>query len=249
MGMSRTPSLCGYPLSIFFIVVNEFCERFSYYGMRALLILYFTQFIGWDFNLATAVYHTFVALCYLTPILGALISDSWLGKFRTIVSLSIVYTIGQAVTAISSINDLSDYNHDGVPDNFPLHVALSMIGLALIALGTGGIKPCVSAFGGDQFAEGQEKQRNRFFSIFYLAINAGSLLSTIVTPILRVQECGIHSKQACYPLAFGVPAALMAVALMIELVPESLYSLSLSCPKLWEVDSSRLHCLCVRTRL
>lgn len=223
MGMSKTPSLCGYPLSIFFIVVNEFCERFSYYGMRALLILYFTQFIRWDVNLATAIYHTFVALCYLTPILGALISDSWLGKFRTIVSLSIVYTIGQAVTAISSINDLSDYNHDGVPDNLPLHVALSMIGLALIALGTGGIKPCVSAFGGDQFAEGQEKQRNRFFSIFYLAINAGSLLSTIVTPILRVQECGIHSKQACYPLAFGVPAALMAVALIVFVIGSGMY--------------------------
>ncbi|XP_074243619.1 solute carrier family 15 member 1 isoform X2 [Saimiri boliviensis] len=98
-----------------------------------------------------------------------------------------------------------------------------MIGLALIALGTGGIKPCVSAFGGDQFEEGQEKQRNRFFSIFYLAINAGSLLSTIITPMLRVQECGIHSKQACYPLAFGVPAALMAVSLMVFILGSGMY--------------------------
>ncbi|KAM5275375.1 solute carrier family 15 member 1 isoform 1-T1 [Hipposideros larvatus] len=223
MGMSQTRSCFGYPLSIFFIVVNEFCERFSYYGMRALLILYFTQFIKWDDNLSTAVYHTFIALCYLTPILGALIADSWLGKFKTIVSLSIVYTIGQAITAISSINDLSDSDHDGTPDNIAVHVALSMIGLALIALGTGGIKPCVSAFGGDQFEESQEKQRNRFFSIFYLAINAGSLLSTIITPILRVQECGIHSRQACYPLAFGVPAALMAVALIVFVIGSGMY--------------------------
>ncbi|XP_066236749.1 solute carrier family 15 member 1 [Saccopteryx leptura] len=223
MGTSKSKSLFGYPLSIFFIVINEFCERFSYYGMKALLILYFTRFFGWDGNLATAIYHTFVALCYLTPILGALIADSWLGKFKTIVSLSIVYTIGQAVTAVSSINDLSDFNHDGTPDSLSTHVVLSMIGLALIALGTGGIKPCVSAFGGDQFEEGQEKQRNRFFSIFYLAINAGSLLSTIITPILRVQECGIHSKQACYPLAFGVPAALMAVALIVFIVGSSMY--------------------------
>ncbi|KAM5275376.1 solute carrier family 15 member 1 isoform 2-T2 [Hipposideros larvatus] len=191
--------------------------------MRALLILYFTQFIKWDDNLSTAVYHTFIALCYLTPILGALIADSWLGKFKTIVSLSIVYTIGQAITAISSINDLSDSDHDGTPDNIAVHVALSMIGLALIALGTGGIKPCVSAFGGDQFEESQEKQRNRFFSIFYLAINAGSLLSTIITPILRVQECGIHSRQACYPLAFGVPAALMAVALIVFVIGSGMY--------------------------
>ncbi|XP_027447282.1 solute carrier family 15 member 1 isoform X1 [Zalophus californianus] len=224
---SYTVSFCqdcfGYPVSIFFIVVNEFCERFSYYGMRALLILYFSRFLGWDDNLSTAIYHTFVALCYLTPILGALIADSWLGKFKTIVSLSIVYTIGQAVTAVSSITDLTDFNHDGTPDNLSVHVALSMIGLGLIALGTGGIKPCVSAFGGDQFEEGQEKQRNRFFSIFYLAINAGSLLSTIITPILRVQQCGIHSEQACYPLAFGVPAALMAVSLIVFVVGSGMY--------------------------
>uniref|UniRef100_F7EJN7 Solute carrier family 15 member 1 n=1 Tax=Monodelphis domestica TaxID=13616 RepID=F7EJN7_MONDO len=191
--------------------------------MRAILVLYFQRFLGWNDNLSTAIYHTFVALCYLTPILGALIADSWLGKFKTIVSLSIVYTLGQAVTAISSINDLSDNNHDGNPDNIALHVSLSMIGLALIALGTGGIKPCVSAFGGDQFEEHQEKQRNRFFSIFYLAINAGSLLSTIITPMLRVQQCGIHSKQACYPLAFGVPAALMAVSLIVFLIGSRMY--------------------------
>uniref|UniRef100_A0A2K6SDB3 Solute carrier family 15 member 1 n=1 Tax=Saimiri boliviensis boliviensis TaxID=39432 RepID=A0A2K6SDB3_SAIBB len=223
LGMSKSWSCFGYPLSIFFIVVNEFCERFSYYGMRALLILYFTNFIRWDDNLSTAIYHTFVALCYLTPILGALIADSWLGKFKTIMSLSIVYTIGQVVLSVSSITDLTDHNHDGTPDSLPVHVALSMIGLALIALGTGGIKPCVSAFGGDQFEEGQEKQRNRFFSIFYLAINAGSLLSTIITPMLRVQECGIHSKQACYPLAFGVPAALMAVSLMVFILGSGMY--------------------------
>ncbi|NXT46995.1 S15A1 protein, partial [Pluvianellus socialis] len=217
------PSCFGYPLSIFFIIINEFCERFSYYGMRAVLVLYFKYFLQWDDNLSTAIYHTFVALCYLTPILGAIIADSWLGKFETIVSLSIVYTIGQAVMSVSSVNDLTDHNHDGSPDNVPVHIALSMIGLILIALGTGGIKPCVSAFGGDQFSDDQEKQRSRFFSIFYLSINAGSLLSTIITPILRAQECGIHSKQRCYPLAFGVPAALMAVALIVFIVGSGMY--------------------------
>ncbi|KAM9038285.1 solute carrier family 15 member 1 isoform X1 [Sarcophilus harrisii] len=223
MGITKSRSCFGYPVSIFFIIINEFCERFSYYGMRAILVLYFQRFLRWEDNVATAIYHTFIALCYLTPILGALIADSWLGKFKTIISLSIVYTLGQAVTAISSINDLSDSDHDGNPDNHTLHVILSMMGLVLIAFGTGGIKPCVSAFGGDQFEEHQEKQRNRFFSIFYLAINAGSLISTIVTPILRVQECGIHSKQACYPLAFGVPAALMAVSLIVFVIGSSLY--------------------------
>ncbi|XP_053273532.1 solute carrier family 15 member 1 [Pleuronectes platessa] len=191
--------------------------------MRAVLVLYFKYFLQWDDDFATTIYHTFVALCYLTPILGAIVADSWLGKFKTIIYLSIVYTVGQIVMAISAINDLTDTNKDGNPDNLPLHVALSMVGLILIALGTGGIKPCVAAFGGDQFEDHQEKQRGTFFSIFYLSINAGSLLSTIITPILRAQECG-RIPQKCYPLAFGVPAALMVVALIVFIVGSGMYN-------------------------
>uniref|UniRef100_A0A3B4ZS56 Solute carrier family 15 member 1-like n=1 Tax=Stegastes partitus TaxID=144197 RepID=A0A3B4ZS56_9TELE len=213
----------GYPLSIFFIVVNEFCERFSYYGMRAVLVLYFKYFLLWDDDLATSIYHTFVALCYLTPILGAIVADSWLGKFKTIIYLSIVYAIGQVAMAVSAIHDITDTDRDGKPDNMTFHVALSMVGLLLIALGTGGIKPCVAAFGGDQFSDSQDKQRRTFFSVFYLCINGGSLLSTIITPIIRAQECGIHSKQSCYSLAFGVPAALMVVALLVFIVGSGMY--------------------------
>uniref|UniRef100_A0A671Z1B0 Solute carrier family 15 member 1 n=1 Tax=Sparus aurata TaxID=8175 RepID=A0A671Z1B0_SPAAU len=220
----KSATILGYPISIFFIVVNEFCERFSYYGMRAVLVLYFKYFLQWDDDFATTIYHTFVALCYLTPILGAIVADSWLGKFKTIVYLSLVYTLGQIIMAISAIHDITDHNKDGTPDDMTLHIALSMVGLLLIALGTGGIKPCVAAFGGDQFEDHQEKQRSTFFSIFYLSINAGSLLSTIITPILRAQECGIHKKMQCYPLAFGVPAALMVVALIVFIVGSGMYN-------------------------
>uniref|UniRef100_A0AAQ4PS10 Solute carrier family 15 member 1 n=1 Tax=Gasterosteus aculeatus aculeatus TaxID=481459 RepID=A0AAQ4PS10_GASAC len=216
-------TVCGFPISIFFIVVNEFCERFSYYGMRAVLVLYFKYFLRWDDDFATTIYHTFVALCYLTPIMGAIVADSWLGKFKTIVYLSIVYTVGQVVLAVSAIHDITDTNRDGTPDNMTLHIVLSMLGLALIAVGTGGIKPCVSAFGGDQFQDHQEKQRGTFFSIFYLSINAGSLLSTIITPILRGQECGIYTKQKCYSLAFGVPAGLMVASLIVFIVGSGMY--------------------------
>ncbi|NWX55444.1 S15A1 protein, partial [Promerops cafer] len=213
----------GFPLSIFFIIINEFCERFSYYGMKAVLTLYFKLFLHWEDNFATAIYHTFVALCYLMPILGAIVADSWLGKFKTILYLSIIYMIGQAVLSVGSINDLTDHNRDGSPDNAALNIALSMVGLIFIALGTGGIKPCVSAFGGDQFEDDQEKQRSTFFSLFYLSINSGSLLSTLVTPIIRASECGIHTKQECYPLAFGVPAVLMAVSLVVFVIGSKMY--------------------------
>uniref|UniRef100_A0A8C7SUV2 Solute carrier family 15 member 1 n=1 Tax=Oncorhynchus mykiss TaxID=8022 RepID=A0A8C7SUV2_ONCMY len=125
--------------------------------------------------------------------------------------------------AVSAIHDITDTDRDGTPDNLTLHIVLSMVGLLLIALGTGGIKPCVAAFGGDQFQDHQAKQRSTFFSVFYLCINGGSLLSTIITPILRGQECGIHSQQKCYPLAFGVPAALMVVALVVFIIGSGMY--------------------------
>uniref|UniRef100_A0A663N5Y9 Solute carrier family 15 member 2 n=1 Tax=Athene cunicularia TaxID=194338 RepID=A0A663N5Y9_ATHCN len=210
----KSPKLCGsnYPLSIAFIVVNEFCERFSYYGMRAVLTLYFLSFFHWDENLSTAVYHAFSALCYFTPVIGAIMADSWLGKYKTIIYLSIVYVVGHLIKSVGAIPSLG---------NQAVHVILSMVGLFLIALGTGGIKPCVSAFGGDQFEEEHTSERNKFFSIFYLSINAGSLISTFVTPVLRGDvKC---FGEDCYALAFGVPAALMVLALVVFIAGSGLY--------------------------
>ncbi|XP_011806220.1 PREDICTED: solute carrier family 15 member 2 isoform X2 [Colobus angolensis palliatus] len=179
-----SPKICGsnYPLSIAFIVVNEFCERFSYYGMKAVLILYFLYFLHWNEDTSTSIYHAFSSLCYFTPILGAAIADSWLGKFKV----------------------------------------LSLVGLSLIALGTGGIKPCVAAFGGDQFEEKHAEERTRYFSVFYLSINAGSLISTFITPMLRgdVQCFG----EDCYALAFGVPGLLMVIALAVFAMGSKIYN-------------------------
>uniref|UniRef100_A0A672QP97 Solute carrier family 15 member 2-like n=1 Tax=Sinocyclocheilus grahami TaxID=75366 RepID=A0A672QP97_SINGR len=215
--VQRSSKLCGtnYPVSIAFIVVNEFCERFSYYGMKAVLTLYFIHYLHWDKNLSTAVYHAFSSLCYFTPVLGALIADSWLGKFKTVIYLSIVYVIGHVVKSVGAIPDVGDST---------VHVVLSMLGLVLIAFGTGGIKPCVAAFGGDQFDEEHTEERRKFFSIFYMSINAGSVLSTIVTPILRGDVKCFGGD--CYALAFGVPAALMVIALVVFIAGNGLYKKS-----------------------
>ncbi|XP_061923370.1 solute carrier family 15 member 2-like [Entelurus aequoreus] len=206
--------LCGtnYPASICFIVVNEFCERFSFYGMKAVLTLYFLSYLHWDQDLSTAVYHAFSSLCYFTPVLGALIADSWLGKYRTIIYLSLVYVLGHVVKSLGAVPLLGTTT---------VHIGLSMAGLVLIAFGTGGIKPCVAAFGGDQFPEEQASERMKFFSIFYMSINAGSLLSTIITPLLRGDvKC---FGQDCYALAFGLPAALMMAALVVLMSGSRLY--------------------------
>ena len=103
---------------------------------------------------------------------------------------------------------------------------MTFFGLALIAIGTGGIKPCVSAFGGDQFKlPEQERQLQTFFTVFYFSINAGSFISTIVTPILR-EDVECFGDTTCYSLAFGVPAALMAVATVIIIAGKPLYKMN-----------------------
>jgi dipeptide/tripeptide permease len=111
---------------------------------------------------------------------------------------------------------------------------MTFVGLILIALGTGGIKPCVSAFGGDQFKEEQKSLLPKFFSIFYFSINAGSLISTFLTPIFRADvQC---FGQDCYALAFGIPAGLMIVSLIIFIIGSPLYIKHRpQCGKFWEL--------------
>ncbi|XP_001363474.3 solute carrier family 15 member 2 [Monodelphis domestica] len=206
--------ICGsnYPLSIAFIVVNEFCERFSYYGMKAVLTLYFLYFLHWSEDTSTSVYHAFSSLCYFTPLLGAAMADSWLGKFRTIVYLSLVYVLGHLIKSLGALP---------VVGGHLVHTVLSMIGLFLIALGTGGIKPCVAAFGGDQFEDEHVNERSKFFSVFYLSINAGSLISMFVTPMLRGDVKCFGGD--CYALAFGVPGMLMILALVVFVLGSKMY--------------------------
>ena len=127
------------PSQTFFIVGNEACERFSYYGMRAILTLYMTsELMRMSKADATTVGHLFYAAVYSMPLIGAWIADHWWGRYRTILYISLVYCLGNVALA------LTVGSHPGL-----------LLGLALIAIGSGGIKPCVSAFVGDQFGPHQ----------------------------------------------------------------------------------------------
>uniref|UniRef100_A0AAG5DMK1 Uncharacterized protein n=1 Tax=Anopheles atroparvus TaxID=41427 RepID=A0AAG5DMK1_ANOAO len=86
--------LLRYPRSIFFIISNEFSERFNYCGMRAVLALYLTQKLAYSTDTATVIYHVFKSLMYFFPMIGAILADSWLGKYKTILYLSMVYCAG-----------------------------------------------------------------------------------------------------------------------------------------------------------
>jgi len=187
----------GMPNSIPFIVVNEAAERFCYYGINGILVIFMTKYLR-DSSGQLAVmqkenaemwYHLFVSCVYFLPLLGAFLADAVLGKYRTILFLSVVYCLGNLALSM-------DVTRFGLA-----------AGLILIALGSGGIKPCVSANVGDQFGPTNQHLLAKVFSWFYFAINAGSAFATILIP-------EILERKGPY-WAFGLPGVFMVLATVI----------------------------------
>ena len=188
----------GWPPGIPYIIGNEGCERFSYYGMRSILTLYLAEvlyaghpaFAAAPEAFARAHFHLFVAGVYALPMVGAVIADRLLGKYRTILWLSAVYAMGNLL--------LAAFPHDtwGV-----------WAGLALISIGSGGIKPCVSAHVGDQFGRANWFRLRTIYQAFYFIINFGSFFATLLIPWLW-HRFGIR-------VAFAVPGVLMLAATVV----------------------------------
>ena len=189
--------MSGMPPGIPYIVANEAAERYSYYGMRAILVIFMTKYLmsaHGELDLMTdeeakTWFHVFVTAVYSFPIVGAILSDAFLGKYRTIMALSIVYCLGHLTLAIDDTR-----------------VGLG-VGLGLIAIGSGGIKPCVSAHVGDQFGQTNAGLLPKVFGWFYFAINVGALASILFAePLLHRFGPSV---------AFGIPGILMAIATVV----------------------------------
>jgi proton-dependent oligopeptide transporter, POT family len=190
------PNITTMPPGVPYIIGNEAAERFSFYGMRSILIIFMTQYLvtkaGAPDHMSDAEargnFHNFVFAVYFLPILGAILAEGFLGKYRTILWLSIVYCFGHFALALNDTR-----------------LGL-LIGLGLIALGSGGIKPCVSANVGDQFGESNQHLLTRVFGWFYFSINAGSFISTIICPVL------LNNPNWGPRWAFGLPGIAMVIA-------------------------------------
>jgi POT family proton-dependent oligopeptide transporter len=196
----------GLPKGVPFIIGNEVAERFSFYGMKAILVVFMTKHMldaqgEADYmsdEQAKVWYHSFTAAAYFFPILGAILSDVLWGKYKTILLISLLYCVGHGMLALMDLGPVT-----GLWDMQPFLLA----GLALIAIGSGGIKPCVSAHVGDQFGRGNKGLMTQVFNWFYFSINLGAVTSTLLTPWLLE-----HYGPAW---AFGVPGVLMAVATFV----------------------------------
>jgi proton-dependent oligopeptide transporter, POT family len=181
------------PRQIPYIIVNEGAERFSFYGMRNIL----TPFLITTLLMylpeadrtgeAKHVFHTFVIGVYFFPLLGGWLADRFFGKYNTVFWLSLVYCAGHAMLAAFDDNVTGFY-----------------AGLGLIALGSGGIKPLVASFMGDQFDQTNKNRAKAVFDAFYWIINFGSFFASLLMPLF-LREYGPS-------VAFGIPGILMGVA-------------------------------------
>jgi dipeptide/tripeptide permease len=191
--MSGLPTPPGannsHPIALWFIFWGEFAERCSFYGSRAIMVLYMTEQLGISKQDAGTYYFTYKMGCYFLPLLGGYLADRYFGKYWTIVGFTIPYIIGQFLLTIPDITFL-------------------LLSLALLAAGSGVIKPNISALLGltyDQKRPGNLTLRANAFLWFYFSINVGSLLSMLALPFVR--------EKYGYQVAFAIPAILMILAL------------------------------------
>ena len=175
----------GHPKGLYLLFVTEMAERFSYYGMRALFVLYL---VAAFFNSADAsqIYGSYTGLVYLTPLLGGYIADRYWGNRRSIIFGGIVMAIGQflmfASACVVQQSIFSSPEEGGVIDasvNNGLALTLMFIGLGALIIGNGFFKPNISTMVGDLYAP-QDHRKDSAFTIFYMGINTGALIAPLV---------------------------------------------------------------------
>ncbi len=188
------------PRSTWFIVSTEACERFSFYGMTSILTLYLQNQLAMGEDGAKERVHLFYAAVYYLPLLGGWLADKYFGRYRTILFLSLFYCLGHGALALFEGKLWGVYT-----------------GLALIAVGAGGIKPCVSAFVADQFTSLDERGLAKVYGIFYWAVNLGAALAFAIIPAVA------DNPNLGFRWAFGIPGIFMAIAALVFLMGTPLY--------------------------
>lgn len=185
------------PRQVPYIIGNEACERFSFYGMRNILVQFLVSSVILAYipeahreGAAKDVFHSFVIGVYFFPLLGGWLSDRFFGKYDTVLWFSLVYCAGHACLAAFEGNRTGFYT-----------------GLFLIALGSGGIKPLVVSFVGDQFDRSNKHVAKVVFDFFYWTINFGSFFASLLMPLFL--------RSYGPAVAFGIPGVLMGIATLV----------------------------------
>uniref|UniRef100_A0A0A9G741 Peptide transporter n=1 Tax=Arundo donax TaxID=35708 RepID=A0A0A9G741_ARUDO len=218
------PATGGWKSALFIIWV-EVAERFSYYGISSNLISYLTGPLGQPTAAAAAAVNAWSGAASMLPLLGAAVADSWLGRYRTIVASSVLYITGLGMLTLSSMfpssqNQRGSVSGDsrGASPPSSLQTAFFYISLYLVAIAQSGHKPCVQAFGADQFDVTDHKEsasRGSFFNWWYLGLCASA---TVTVALMSYVQDNVG-----WGIGFGVPCMVMLVALVIFLLGTRTY--------------------------
>ena len=189
LNKSGLPTIIGHPEGLFVLFFTEMWERFSYYGMRALLVLFLITASdkggwGWDREKALALYGWYTGLVYLTPIIGGFIADQFLGSRRSVIFGGLIIAAGHIFLTLET------------PVTF-------YIGLGCIVVGTGLFKPNISAMVGQLYKPTDSSGRDAGYTLFYMGINAGAFFGVLL--------CGYLGEKDSWSLGFGLAALFMAI--------------------------------------
>ncbi|KAF7091820.1 hypothetical protein CFC21_111295 [Triticum aestivum] len=199
----------------YFILGAEFTEGICFFGIQKNLVTYLTSVLHESNVDAARNVSTWIGSCFFTPLIGAFLADTYWGRYRAIVVFLSVYTVGMLVMTLSASLPVL------MPSNLStseIQRAMVYLGLYLVALGTGGIKPCTSALGADQFDTADPVERvtkGSFFNWYYFLVNVGSLLSTTV--LVWVQD------NVGWGLGYAIPMVLMGFGLVVFVSGRKVY--------------------------
>lgn len=202
----------GHPKGLYLCFSVEMWERFSFYGMRALLILFMTKYLFLDTEKAGNIYGSYLGLVYLSPLIGGYISDRYWGQNKSIIFGGIVMAIGQAFLAFVSFMSPEVVTNNMWLTYYPA--------LGVIILGCGFIKANISTAVGTLY-EKNDPRRDGAYTIFYMGINLGAMLAPLV--------CGTLGEKYGWGYGFAASAVLMAVGVINyvmwnkKLLPESVF--------------------------
>ena len=205
----------GHPRGLFLLFMTEMWERFSYYGMRALLVLYAVAAtnavnpgLGWDSAQALTLYAWYTGLVYFTPLFGGWLADNYIGQRKAVIIGGIVMALGQFALAspLGLIGMSPAWSLGSLGIAFPETATSFYVGLFLLVIGNGFFKPNISTMVGDLYPQG-DARRDGAFTIFYMGINLGAFIAPLV--------CSTLGEDPAYGWRMGFFAAGIGMTLSV----------------------------------
>jgi POT family proton-dependent oligopeptide transporter len=204
---SSSGEFFGHPKGLVICFLTEMWERFSYYGMRALLIFYLTQHFLFSDEAAAGIYGAYISLVYITPVIGGIVADRYLGPSKAVILGAILLVTGHMGMAIegSQAIEITVQGQTSV-ERDPFYLQIFYISLALIIMGVGFLKANISTLVGSMY-ERQDPRRDGAFTLFYMGINLGSFLGAIA--------CGFLLQFKGFGWGFGAAGIGMLFGLLV----------------------------------